>query len=254
MKIILLTQDDPFYLAETTEDFIQKIKKTKKHEIISAILTDASPFGKKENALRKAMKTLKIFGPDFFLHYSIRFLVRKVLPRKNVRAVLKKHQIPVLQIKSSINKDENVKAIKELGADIIIIIAGNQIIKKQILEIPPHGVINAHSSLLPEYKGLMPTFWVLKNNEKVTGVTVYRLTEGIDDGPIINQAKIPIESNTTQSLLVQQCKYLANTLIIESLELLVHGNSFKENTGGGFFKFPTRKDVKQFYKNGKKFF
>jgi methionyl-tRNA formyltransferase len=100
----------------------------------------------------------------------------------------------------------------------------------------------------------MPTFWVLKNNEKETGVTVFKLTEGIDDGPIINSRKIEIDSTTTQSELVKKCKYLANELIIEALELVKTPEKFKKNEGGSYYKFPTRKDVREFYKNGKHFF
>ena len=77
-----------------------------------------------------------------------------------------------------------------MNADLILIIAGNQIIKKKVLDSTKYGVFNVHSSLLPNYKGLMPTFWVLKNNETKTGVTLYQLTEGIDDGPIIAKKSI----------------------------------------------------------------
>ena len=73
-----------------------------------------------------------------------------------------------------------------MNADLILIIAGNQIIKQEVLDSTKYGVFNIHSSLLPNYKGLMPTFWVLKNNEQKTGVTLYQLTEGIDNGPIIS--------------------------------------------------------------------
>ena len=66
---------------------------------------------------------------------------------------------------------------------------GNQIFKKQIIELAPKGCINLHTALLPKYRGLMPTFWVLKNNEKYTGVSVFFVDKGIDSGPIIVQRK-----------------------------------------------------------------
>lgn len=94
--------------------------------------------------------------------------------------VLKQNNVPIWRLNDSINKPANVDSLKSLNPDIVVIIAGNQIIKKAILDVPRYGVINAHSSLLPAYKGLMPTFWVLKNGEEKTGVTVFFLTEGID--------------------------------------------------------------------------
>lgn len=253
MNIVLLTQDDPFYLSETTDDFVRKIKDNPNHKLTTAIVTKASPFGKSEKFLKKVYKTYSIFGMRFFCFYIVKYIYRKIILRKSVIKVLKNHEIPVWQLNNSINTKVNVAKLKELNPDIIIIIAGNQIIRKQVLDVPAYGVVNAHSSLLPEYKGLMPTFWVLKNNELKTGVTVFKLTEGIDDGPIINQREVETGS-MTQSQLIQKLKYMANELLLEALDIVDKPELFKENSGGSYYKFPEKKDVKAFYKNGKKFF
>ncbi len=254
MKLVLLTQEDPFYLPEAIDDFIKKIKNTKKHIISLVIVSEASPFGKRENFFNKVKRTYKIFGFNFFVFYTYKYIVRKIVLKKSVAKIVKKHEILLLQLKNSINNKDNVALLKKHSPDAIIIIAGNQIIKKQVLEIPKYGVFNAHSSLLPYYKGLMPTFWVLKNNEKKTGVTVYKLTEGIDNGPIVLQKEIKITPSLTQSELVMQCKRLASDLLIESLALIPDTNNYKQNTGGSYYKFPTRNDVLEFYKIGKKFY
>lgn len=254
MKIVLLTQEDPFYLPESIEEFINKVRASKKHEILEAIISSASPFGKKEGFRQKVKKTYNVFGFRFFLYYSIKYIYRKFILGKSVTKTVVKKKLSIWRLNDSINSKTNVEKLKKLKPDILIIIAGNQIIKRQILEIPKYGAINAHSSLLPYYKGLMPTFWVLKNNEKETGVTVYKLTEGIDDGPIINQKKINIKPAMTQADLVIKCKNIANELIIEALDLLIHPEKFIENKGGSYYKFPTRKDVAEFYNSGKKFY
>lgn len=254
MKIILFTQNDPFYLAESTKDFIQKVKESDEHEIIKAIVTPPSPFGKKEKSYEKAIKTLKIFGIRFFIFYSFKFIIRRFFLNKSVIKEIKKSGTPLWILDASINNKKNVQILKNLNPDVIIIIAGNQIIKKQVLDIPKYGVINAHSSLLPNYKGLMPTFWVLKNRDLETGVTLYKLTEGIDDGPIISQRKIKIDKNTSQSELIIKCKEVANDLILDSLDMIKNEDEFTSNEGGSYYMFPTRMDVKEFYRNGNKFF
>ena len=254
MKIILFTQDDPFYLAESTKDFIEKVKQSEKHEIIKAIVTPASPFGKKEKFIDKAINTFKIFGLRFFLFYSWKFVMRKFILNKSVIKEIEKSGTPLWILNNSINNKKNVEILKKLEPDIIIIIAGNQIIRKQVLDVPKYGVFNAHSSLLPNYKGLMPTFWALRNGDNGTGVTLYKLTEGIDDGPIVSQRKIKIDKNMSQSKLVIKCKEVANVLILDSLELAKNESGFKSNTGGSYYQFPTRQDVREFYKNGGKFF
>lgn len=254
MKIILLTQEDPFYLPESTKEFIEMIKNSSNHSLVLTIVSDASPFGKRESFLKKVNKTFSVFGLRFFIYYSIKYIYRKVIIGKSVSKEVTRQGIPLLMLKNSINSSENVEKIRKLEPDVIIIIAGNQIIKKDILDVPKFGVFNAHSSLLPNYKGLMPTFWVLKNNEKKTGVTVYKLTEGIDDGPILSSKEINISEGTTQSSLIKECKKLANTLLFESLELIDNPKNYRENSGGSYYRFPTKSDVREFYKQGKKFF
>jgi methionyl-tRNA formyltransferase len=254
MKIILFTQEDPFYLVESTQDLIQKINTDGKHSIIQAIITPPSPFGRKETFKQKAMKTYRIFGLSFFIFYSFRFFLRKIIIGKSVEKILKKYNVPTKTITDSINSRKNVDLIKSLDADLILIIAGNQIIKQEVLDSTKYGVFNIHSSLLPNYKGLMPTFWVLKNNEQKTGVTLYQLTEGIDNGPIISSKDFIIPKNMPQSKLIKKLKILANDLVIDSIELIKNKENYNECIGGSYFKFPTNENVKEFKKNNKRFY
>jgi len=254
MKIILFTQEDPFYIVDSTKDLIQKIKKDGKHSLVQAIITPPSPFGRRETFKQKAMKTYRIFGVGFFLHYSYKFFLRKIILKKSVERVLKEYNIPVISISDTINSKKNVDLIKSLEADLILIIAGNQIIKKKTLDSTKFGVFNIHSSLLPNYKGLMPTFWVLKNQESKTGVTLYQLTEGIDDGPIIASKEFKLDAGITQSKLVRELKILANDLVIECIDMVADSKNYKISKDGSYFKFPSREDVKVFKKNNQKFY
>lgn len=254
MRIILFTQEDPFFLVESTKDLVQKIKKDTKLSLIHAIITPPSPFGRKETFKQKAIKTYQIFGLGFFLYYSFKFLLRKIILRKSVEKVLIDSNIPVISIKDTINSKKNLEFIEGLNADLILIIAGNQIIKKRVLDSTKYGVFNVHSSLLPSYKGLMPTFWVLKNKESKTGVTLYQLTEGIDNGPIIASKEFKLTSDITQSKLIKELKILANDLIVESIEMVKDKNNYKKAGAGTYFSFPDKDDVKEFKQNNKRFF
>ena len=251
MNVILFTQEDPFYLPLSTKDLIDKLS-CSNHKIVQSIITPPSVFGKKESFFKKLKKTFEIFGMIFFLFYSIKYIKNKFILKLSVEKVLNKAKIPTIKISNSINHSSNVDLIKKLNADLILIIAGNQIINKEILNSTKYGVFNVHSSLLPFYKGLMPSFWVLKNKEKYTGVTLYKLTEGIDDGPIIASRKIKITENETQSTLVLKLKILANDLIVSDLDKIKNIKDYKSNKGGSYFSFPTKKDVALFRSsNGK---
>ena len=102
----------------------------------------------------------------------------------------------------------------------------------------------------------MPTFWVLKNNEKYTGVSVFFVEKGIDSGPIIIQEKVEIKDRT-QSQLIKYTKKIGMDCIIKSIYLIQNDlvtlipNPDSEKT---YYSFPKREDVIIFKKNGKKFF
>ena len=102
----------------------------------------------------------------------------------------------------------------------------------------------------------MPTFWVMKNNEKKTGVSVFFVDEGIDSGPIIVQTEVKI-GNRTQEELIKHTKKMGMDAIAKSIDLIKKDqvnlieNNPSEKT---YFTFPKRKDVLAFKKIGKKFF
>ncbi len=254
MKIVVITQNDPFYLAENLNYLIDILPKHSK--IIGCVVADVSPFGKKESFFKKAKKTYDIFGLNFFMYYAFQFLISKLNPKKNVFNVLKKNKISPIILNEPINNPISVKKIKAFKPDLLISILGNQIFKDPILNLAPKGCLNLHTSLLPKYRGLMPTFWVLKNSEKKTGVSVFYVDNGIDSGPIIVQKEVVI-GNKTQQQLISFTKRLGMKAIAESVDLiendkvaLIENDSNKKS----YFTFPTREDVKIFRAKGKRFF
>tara|TARA_Y100001933_G_C18921541_1_gene531204 strand:- start:4 stop:585 length:582 start_codon:yes stop_codon:yes gene_type:complete len=192
LKIILITQNEPFYLAENISYLLKIIPKHS--EVVAAVVAKPSPFGKKENFLNKAIRTYKIFGMKFFFYYSIKFILNTFKTSKSLDFVLRKNSIKKIQLNKSINHKESIELINSHKPDLLISILGNEIFKKPIINLAKQGCLNLHTALLPKYRGLMPSFWVLKNDEKFTGVSVFFVDEGIDSGPncnwSINQSKL----------------------------------------------------------------
>ena len=254
MKIIVITQDEPFYLAM---NFNYLLKSLPEHsEIVACVVNDASPFGKKETFLQKAKKTYHIFGSKFFLYYSFKFIRSKFDINKRLDSVLKKFKIPKIILEKNINNKESVEIIKSYQPDLLISILGNQIFKEQIFNLAPKGCLNLHTALLPKYRGLMPTFWVLKNNEKYTGVSVFYVDKGIDSGSIVVQEKVQIGHRTQEELIVLT-KKIGMKCIAKAVDL-IHNDSVEiiqnDNDKMTYFSFPTKEDVKHFKKIGKRFF
>lgn len=150
-----------------------------------------------------------------------------------------------------------MEIINSYKPDLLISIAGNQIFKQPLIDLAPKGCLNLHTALLPKYRGLMPSFWVLKNNEKETGVSVFFVDKGIDSGPILVQKRLDITKNMTQANLIKKSKKLGMDAILDAIDFIRLGtyqlipNPNEEKT---YFSFPTREDVKAFYKAGKKFY
>lgn len=254
MKIVVITQNDPFYLAKNLSYLIDILPKHSK--IIGCVVADVSPFGKKESFFKKARKTYNIFGFNFFIYYAYKFIASKLNPKKNIFNVLKKNKISPIILDEPINNSNSINKIKAFSPDLLISILGNQIFKEPILNLAQRGCLNLHTALLPKYRGLMPTFWVMKNNETKTGVSVFFVDEGIDSGPIIVQTEIEIK-NRTQEELINHTKKIGMEAIAKSVDL-IHKNEVmlieNDPSKKTYFTFPTRQDVLEFKKNGKKFF
>lgn len=254
MKIIIITQNEPFYLAKNLSYLLEILPKHS--QIVGCVVNDVSPFGKKETFFLKAKKTLLIFGFNFFLFYTFKFIYNNFSNKNNVFNFLKHNSIPVINLTSNINSTDSVQKIKSYEPDLLISILGNQIFKKSIIDLAPKGCLNLHTALLPKYRGLMPTFWVLKNNEDYTGVSVFYVDEGIDNGPILVQKKIQIR-NKTQQELIKETKKIGMEAIAEAIDL-IHKDEIRlipnDAIQQTYFSFPTKEDVKVFLQNGKRFF
>lgn len=254
MRIVILTQDDPFYLGKNIDYLLQHLPSH--HQVVGTVLFDVSPFGKRDTFWGKMKTTYQVFGTRFFLYYSWRFLMAKLTPSTSVKSVLARHGVPLIQLQGSVNSATNLEIIRQYQPDVLVSIGGNQIFKRPLIDLAPKGCLNLHTALLPKYRGLMPSFWVLRHNEKFTGVSVFFVDEGIDSGPILVQRKVEI-GQRSQEELIRHTKQIGMECILEGLDKIDRGevqtlpNPAEEMT---YFSFPTRADVKAFYAAGKRFF
>ena len=134
-----------------------------------------------------------------------------------VKQLAAERDIPVLQ-PERISDRAFTQSVAEMEPDIIIVIAFGQILKKDLLTLPKWGVINVHASLLPKYRGPAPIQRAIMDNEKWTGLTVMRMDEGLDTGPILFQKAIPILDDMTAGDLHDKLALEAGDLLITSLQ------------------------------------
>jgi len=133
-----------------------------------------------------------------------------------------KNFIPILQ-PNDFNDDEFVSNLKELKADIFIVVAFKKL-PSQIFMIPNNGSINLHASLLPKYRGAAPIFHALLNGEKETGVTTFVINEKIDEGMILLQEKIHISENANSADLHDELSHEGARLLLETINKIEADN------------------------------
>jgi methionyl-tRNA formyltransferase len=146
---------------------------------------------------------------------------RKLAPTPT-KLVAQDYNIPVLQ-PDKIRDDIFLEEIGDLEPSLIVVAAYGKILPKTLLELPPHGCINVHASLLPCYRGAAPINWAVVRGEKVTGVTTMQMDEGMDTGDMLLKKETPIEEQDTGETLTRRLSVIGAELLIETIKLLKEG-------------------------------
>ncbi|MBQ7676919.1 MAG: methionyl-tRNA formyltransferase [Lachnospiraceae bacterium] len=133
-----------------------------------------------------------------------------------------KNDIPVFQ-PVRIRDDGAYEELKKYEADAAVVAAFGQILPKRVLDLPAHGCINVHASLLPKYRGAAPIQWSILNGDVITGVTTMQMGEGLDDGDILLQKECVITPEDTGGSLFDKLALLGGEAIVETRFLLEAG-------------------------------
>ena len=110
-----------------------------------------------------------------------------------------------------------------LAPDVIVVVAFGQLLPKALIDIPRHGCLNVHASLLPRYRGAAPIHWALIRDERETGVTTMQIDIGMDTGPMYLQRATPITAEDTAETLAQRLSILGAQVLNDTLDLLAAG-------------------------------
>lgn len=131
--------------------------------------------------------------------------------------------LPVTQ-PEKIRKNESLRAqLEAIRPDAILVVAYGRIIPPWMLELPRFGNLNLHGSLLPKYRGAAPIQWALANGEPEAGVTIMRLDEGLDTGPILAQRTLALAPDQTSADVFPLLAEMGAALMMETLESLEAG-------------------------------
>ena len=133
-----------------------------------------------------------------------------------VKEAALRHALPIYQ-PERIRRPEPVAALAALAPDAMVVVGYGQIIPQSIIDIPPHGIVNVHASLLPKYRGAGPVQWAIANGETRTGVTTMRIDAGLDTGDMLLKAETEIGPEETAVELGARLAVMGAALLVETL-------------------------------------
>ena len=124
----------------------------------------------------------------------------------------------------NLNNDDEFKNFKELSPDIVVVVSYGQIIPKNFLNIAKFGFINIHASLLPKWRGAAPIQRAIMNGDKKIGVSIMKIEEKLDSGPVLASKEIELDQNAIHGDIEKKLSKMGADLLIENLKSFKEGN------------------------------
>jgi methionyl-tRNA formyltransferase len=257
MRILILTQNESLYLPRAFAKVLRELA----GEVVCIVSAPAMSTHK--GVIRGIVKHVGLFGIKNSFHITMKIIAYRILDlfKKgnglySIKSVARSFALPFHEI-VKVNTPEFHQIIDLYSPDLLISMSCPQIIGKKVRARFLKGCINVHGAPLPKYRGLMPAFWALRNNEQETAVSVHDLADKLDNGDILLQMKVPITKDDTWDSLVRKTKDAGADALTNVVRLIVSGtvtrkqNSDEEAT---YFSFPTQADRKVFLAMGRRFF
>ncbi len=257
MRIAILTVDEPLYLPAFFERFLSKRAK----DVAGVFICE--PVYKNQTKLTMLKRYLKTFGlwNTFVLTWQVLWAKFKDKLRigyrrrcfASVAAAARYYGVPT-DCPVDVNSPKFLEQLQSMGVDLILSVSCPQIFKDDLICLPARGCLNIHGADLPAYRGIMPSFWMLANDEKQAGVTIFYVNTGIDTGDVAGKRLFPILPEDTLDSFIIRAKQEACDLALEVLEKIEAGTV--EQTPlegqGSYFGWPTREAYMKFRKLGRR--
>jgi methionyl-tRNA formyltransferase len=246
LKVLIVTEDDPLYVARFFEVFLEEYPRDAIE--ICAITVDRAFH---ESIWRTARRIMRMYGPVDFVRLGVRFAHRK-LTGTGIDTLARRAGIRILPT-TSVNDEAYLEQVKALAPDVIVSVAAPEIFRQGILAAAPKGCVNIHSGRLPTYRGMMPNFWQMLHGESEAVVTVHEMAAKLDAGAVLATRPVPIRPRDSLDRVVVETKRQGARLMIDVLLRIRDGAVTPEPLDMGeakYFSFPGREDARAFRKRG----
>lgn len=232
--------------------FVTRILEHSGIEVVG-IVNSSRVLKKKESWLGSVLNLIQKTGVRYalmlFAITSVFDIVSLFTRLKSIGHISDKHGIEVFTT-SDINRPECINWLRDKKPDLMISVFFNQIIGEEAVDIPEIASINVHPSLLPDYRGVDPVFYMLTDRKKEVGYSVHYIAQDIDGGNIIDQEVVTLDNAELFDTYSQLFSRAADTVatIIQRLEASDVGDPQMQS--GRYDSWPTSKMIKEFKKQG----
>lgn len=183
MEIAILTQNNDFLINSYTRLLAHALDRLGFRTVL--FRTNATAKGKRTSKLTALWEVFGFFGLMFTVRAVTAALISKIVDRKSAYP----NHCRIVDVSDNQKLDADLFRNHCSQFHVLLILAGTRIIRKDVLDLWTHGVLNVHSSILPYARGVMPALWTWVNRTGL-GVTLFKLDEGIDTGQVILQAQV----------------------------------------------------------------
>jgi len=261
MRVTFLTTDEPLYLPRFFQEALDALSGDG-HEFTAAIVP---PIYKGTTKRQLMLRYFKVFGPAEFLRLSAGVAWSKLMDRLgmsgrggrwySLEGFFKDRGVPHFAL-ADMNSPEGLAAVRETKPDLLVSVSCPQIFGRELAGSAPLGCLNLHGSILPDYRGVMPSFWMLANGEKKAGVTLFFVNDKIDAGDILVQRVFDIRDDDTLDSFIRRSKSIGAESVVEGIKKVAEGGYETrpiDCTKGRYFGWPDGKAVGRFRAAGRKF-
>lgn len=281
MRVLIVTQEDPFYLPIFFREFFALLQgapatsetsetsgargvaggaRAEGIEVVGIMIQRA--LGNRDGR-GLARRMLNLYGPLGFVRLGTRYALRRArntlaqagLLREgfSIRWYCERAGVAILPL-TDINAPETVEFVRR-SVDLMVSVAASQIFRRPVLEAAPLGCINLHNAPLPRYRGMLPNFWQMYHDEPHSVLTIHAMVEELDKGDILLQQATEIEPGMSLDALIRRTKARSAAALLEVLRGLRDGTirtTPLPDEEGSYFSFPGRADAKAFRARGKR--
>ncbi len=257
MRIAILTADESLYLPPFFDRFLAQ----RATDVAGIFICDL--VYKNQTKFTMLKRYLKTFGVTNTFALAWRVAMTKGKDRlgigynsrnfSSIASAANYYNVPTF-FPADVNAPEFHEQLRSMGVDTILSVSCPQIFKDELISLASKGCLNIHGGDLPEYRGIMPSFWMLANDETQAGVTVFFVNAGIDTGDVAGKELFPILKEDTLDSFIIRAKQKACDLALDVLNQIEAGTVERKSLEGegSYYGWPTREAYLRFRKLGRK--